>query len=56
MKDPVKIGECTIDRAAIQAVVPQDGRLLIFMRSGRPINIENTLSKEELEELTAKTI
>jgi len=54
MKDPVKIGELVIDRTAINAVLRQDGRLLIFLRAGRPIVMDDTLSAEEFDKLTSK--
>lgn len=55
MIDPITIeGVVTVDRHALVGVVRQEGRVLIFLRSCRPINIPDTLSKEELEELTKK--
>lgn len=55
MKDPITIeGVVTVDRHALVGVVRQEGRVLIFLRGCRPINIPDTLSKEELEELTKK--
>lgn len=55
MKDPITIeGICTIDRHALSGVVRQEGRVLIFLRGCRPINIPDTLSREEFEELTKK--
>ena len=55
MKDPITIeGAVTVDRHALVGVVRQEGRVLIFLRGCRPINIPDTLSKEELEELTRK--
>ena len=56
MKDPITIeGICTIDRHTLSGVVRQEGRVLIFLRGCRPINIPDTLSREEFEELTKKT-
>ena len=54
MKDPITIGRgsCVIDRAAINGVVRQDGRLLVFLKSSRPINIPDELSREVFEALT----
>ena len=53
MRDPITIeGVVTVDRHALVGVVRQEGRVLIFLRGCRPINIPDTLSKEELEELT----
>ena len=55
MIDPITIeGVVTVDRHALVGVVRQEGRVLIFLRGCRPINIPDTLSKEELEELTKK--
>ena len=55
MQDPITIeGICTIDRHALSGVVRQEGRVLIFLRGCRPINIPDTLSREEFEELTKK--
>lgn len=55
MKDPITIENVvTVDRHALVGVVRQEGRVLIFLRGCRPINIPDTLSKEELEELTKK--
>lgn len=55
MKDPITIeGVVTVDRHALVGVVRQEGRVLIFLRGCRPINVPDTLSKEELEELTRK--
>ena len=53
MRDPITIENVvTVDRHALVGVVRQEGRVLIFLRGCRPINIPDTLSKEELEELT----
>ena len=55
MRDPITIGGVvTVDRHALVGVVRQEGRVLIFLRGCRPINIPDTLSKAELEELTRK--
>ena len=55
MKDPITIENVvTVDRHALVGVVRQEGRVLIFLRGCRPINIPDTLSKEEFEELTKK--
>lgn len=55
MKDPVKIDGGVIDRAALVGVVKQEGRLLLFLRGCRPMNIPDTLSGEEFEALTRKS-
>ena len=56
MKDPITIeGVVTVDRHALVGVVRQEGRVLIFLRGCRPINIPDTLSREALEKLTEKT-
>ena len=55
MTDPITIENVvTVDRHALVGVVRQEGRVLIFLRGCRPINIPDTLSKEEFEELTKK--
>lgn len=56
MKDPVTIeGSGVIDRAALVGVVKQDGRMLLFLRGCRPINLPDRMSREEFEELTKKS-
>ncbi len=55
MRDPITIeGVVTVDRHALVGVVRQEGRVLIFLRGCRPINIPDTLSREEFEELTKR--
>lgn len=55
MRDPITIeGIVTVDRHALVGVVRQEGRVLIFLRGCRPINIPDTLSREEFEELTKR--
>ena len=56
MKDPITIeGVCTVDRCALAGVVRQDGRILLFLRGCRPINIPDTMSREEYEKLIRKS-
>ena len=55
IRDPITIeGVVTVDRHALVGVVRQEGRVLIFLRGCRPINIPDTLSREEFEELTKR--
>ena len=49
MRDPIRIEECIIDRDEIAAVLRQDGRLVVFLKSGKTINMPDNLSGEELE-------
>lgn len=51
MRDPIKVGDAWIDRAAVTAVLRQNGRILIFLRHSRPLGMDDTLSCEELERL-----
>ena len=54
-RNPITIeGVVTVDRHALVGVVRQEGRVLIFLRGCRPINIPDTLSREEFEELTKR--
>ena len=57
MKDPIKVSDLVIDRNAISAVLrePGAGRVLIFLRNGRPIIMNDTLSAEEFQALTEKS-
>ena len=51
MKNPVKVGDCFIDRSEVAAVLRQDGRLLVFLKSGKPVTLPDNMSREEIEEL-----
>lgn len=55
MRDPIQIGDAWIDRAQVTAVVPLPGKVLIFLRGGRPIVLSDTFSREELRQLAAVT-
>jgi len=55
LRDPVEIGGAVIDRAAIKAVLREDGRLLIFFGGERPLVLSDNFSSEEMEELTKKS-
>lgn len=48
MKDPIRIEECLIDRNEIAAVLRQEGRVIVFLKSGKTINMPDTLTGEEL--------
>lgn len=49
MKDPIRIEECVIDRGEIAAILRQEGRVIVFLKSGKTINMPDTLTSEELE-------
>lgn len=51
MKDPIRIEECVIDRGEIAAILRQEGRLVVFLKSGKTINMPDTLTSEELEDI-----
>lgn len=55
MKDPVRLGGAVIDRAAIKAVLREDGRVLIFFGGERPLVLSDNFSAEEMDELCKKT-
>ena len=52
MKDPVELGNAIFDRAEIAAVLRQDGDVLVFLKSGKAVAMRDTLSREELAQLT----
>lgn len=54
MKEPVKVGDGWFDRNEVAAVLPQDGKLLIFLKSGKPVSVPDTMSREEIEALVRK--
>ena len=51
MKDPVKVGGGWFDRSEVAAVLRQDGRLLVFLKSGKPVTMPDDMSRDELEAL-----
>ena len=51
MKDPIKLENILIDRDEIAAVLRQEGRVIVFLKSGKTVNFPDTLSREELEAL-----
>lgn len=53
MRDPVQIGEVWFDRSEIAAVLRQDGRLLVFLKSGKPVSFDDTFTSAEIEKLIA---
>lgn len=55
MKKPVKFGDAWIDASEVACVLPQDGKLLIFIRSGKVISVDNTFSAEEIRDFVRKT-
>lgn len=51
MKNPVKVGDCFFDKHEIAAVLRQDGQLLVFLKSGKPVTLPDNMSRDELEAL-----
>lgn len=51
MLDPVKVGDGWFDKSEVAAVLRQDGRLLVFLKSGKPVTLPDTMSAEEIEAL-----
>lgn len=48
MRDPVSLGNLTVDREEIAAVLPENGSLYIFLKSAaRPIMLRDSFSREE---------
>lgn len=56
MKDPVKIGDnAWFDKSEIAAVIRQGGKVLAFLKSGKPVSIDDRFSTEEIESLIKST-
>ena len=53
MVDPIKIGDGWFDKSEVAAVLRQDGRLLVFLKSGKPVTLPDNMSTEEIEELVS---
>ena len=51
MKNPVKVGDGFFDKNEVAAVLRQDGRLLVFLKSGKPVTLPDNMSREEIEAL-----
>ena len=51
MADLVKVGDLWVHRREIAAVLPQDGRTIIFLRGGKSISIPEFLSNDEIMSL-----
>lgn len=51
MTDPVKVGDGWFDRSEVAAVLRQDGRLLVFLKSGKPVTLPDTMTTSEILEL-----
>ncbi len=51
MTDPVKVGDGWFDRSEVAAVLRQDGRLLVFLKSGKPVTLPDNMSRDEIEAL-----
>lgn len=55
MKEPVRIGRYAwFDREEIAAVIRQNGTLIAFLKSGKPVNLDDRFSTEEIEALIKK--
>lgn len=55
MKDPIRVGNnAWFDRNEIAAVIRQDGKVLAFLKSGKPVSIDDRFSTEEIETLIQK--
>ena len=51
MTDPVKVGDGWFDKSEVAAVLRQGGKLLVFLKSGKPVTLPDNMSREELEAL-----
>lgn len=52
MKKPIPVGEnCWIEAEDISAVLRQNGSLLVFLKSGKTVNVSDDMTREELENL-----
>lgn len=51
MKNPVKVGDGFFDKSEVAAVLRQDGRLLVFLKSGKPVTLPDNMSQEEIDAL-----
>lgn len=54
MTDPVKVGDGWFDKSEVAAVLRQGGKLLVFLKSGKPVTLPDNMSTEELEALIGK--
>ena len=51
MQEPVKIGDGWFDKGEVAAVLRQNGKLLVFLRSGKPVTLPGPMSDAEIEAL-----
>lgn len=51
MTDPVKVGDGWFDKSEVAAVLRQGGKLLVFLKSGKPVTLPDNMSQKELEDL-----
>ena len=51
MTDLVKVGDGWFDRSEVAAVLRQDGRLLVFLKSGKPVTLPDNMSRDEIAAL-----
>lgn len=54
MKDPVKVGNGWFDKSEVAAVLQQEGKLLVFLKSGKPVALPDNMKKEEFDALIGK--
>ena len=54
MTEPVKVGDGWFDKSEVAAVLRQGGKLLVFLKSGKPVTLPDNMSAEELEALIGK--
>lgn len=47
----VKIGDAYFERSEIAVVLPRTGDTLVFLRSGKSVGVDATLSSEQLTAL-----
>lgn len=52
MKNPLRVNEnCWVEAEDISAVLRQEGHILVFLKSGKTVNMPDDLSREELNKL-----
>lgn len=54
MNDPVKVGDGWFDKSEVAAVLRQGGKLLVFLKSGKPVTLPDNMSQKELEDLIGR--
>lgn len=51
MEKPVKVGDGWFDKSEVAAVLRQNGNLLVFLKSGKPVTLHDDWSEDEIEKL-----